>query len=619
MQGTQRKQSLSLDLDYAFETQKIVKVWKETVRNGLRKQSLEDLHDFLDTHRNIESIAISLRQDILDGNYKPSFPEFIHLEKRDGIPRRLAIPEPADALALQCIVEVLENELKQAQPSKNAYYSRTHVPGGVEKVDETFAYPWWILWPQFQERIWKFTNLYSYVVVTDIANYFDCIPLLSLRNSLASCGKFSENLLNFLFYLLEAFSWRPYYMPQSGVGLPQLNFDAPRLLAHVYLFKLDEEIEKATNGDFVRWMDDVDAGVNSREEGKKLLKNLDNILSSQGLKLNTSKSKILSAEDAVKHFWIQENRALTIIENSIKYGSGSSATHVQAKLILKKRFRQFYRKPKIGQWDKVFKRYFSLFKIIKDSYLEKYIPSILAESPGLRNSAFSYLIALGITPKRMGFVEDFLLSGHCEDDTSLFEAVKCLVTWQTPAKGKIVQKMAVLAINLSKKNGYYSSSSVTAAIWLLSKYGSQKDITSLIYSSENVWKKSGWAARQIASITPLLLEKDRAYIDKTITNNGLLQALGVLTNISSIKELINLDLQLNGYLKHEPSASWAYPLPKVILTVAILQGKLNSTHKKALYEKLFSVLKDNRYKYLINQYKEINMEESVVRDAKQLP
>ncbi|MEM9817568.1 MAG: RNA-directed DNA polymerase [Cyanobacteria bacterium P01_D01_bin.6] len=336
MQGTRRTQTLSLDLDYAFKPQKIVKVWKNTVRYGLRKQALEDLHDFLDIHRNIQAFAERLRKDILDGYYKPSSPEFVHLEKRDGIPRRLAIPEPADALALQCIVEVLESELKKFQPSPNAYYSRTHTPGSVEQVDGTFAYPWWILWPQFQKRIWKFTNLHEYVVITDIANYFDCIPLTSLRNTLASCGQFSENLLNFLFYLLESFSWRPYYMPHSGVGLPQINFDAPRLLAHAYLFKLDEELESATNGNFVRWMDDVDAGVNSREEGKQLLRNLDNVLSSQGLRLNTSKSKILFAQDAVAHFWIQENRALTIIEASIKHGSGSQAAQKKQKQLLKK-------------------------------------------------------------------------------------------------------------------------------------------------------------------------------------------------------------------------------------------------------------------------------------------
>ncbi len=603
MQGTQRIQNLSLDLDYAFQTRKIINVWKHTVRNGLRRQPLEDLHDFLDIHRNIESFANRLRKDILDGHYKPSSPEFVHLEKRDGIPRRLAIPEPADALALQCIVEVLESELKKAQPSQNAYYSRTHTPAGIEEVDGTFAYPWWILWPQFQERIWKFTNSHPYVVVADIANYFDCIPLLSLRNTLASCGKFSENLLNFLFYLLEAFSWRPYYMPHSGVGLPQINFDAPRLLAHTYLFKVDEELERFTYGDFVRWMDDLDAGVSSREEGKKLLRNLDNILSSQGLRLNASKSKILSAQDAIVYFCVQENRALTIIENSIKQGSGSQATQLLQKHLLKKRFRQFERKTRIGQWDKIFKRYFGLFGLIKDSCLEKHLQLILAETPDLRGAAFTYLVRLGITTKRQGLIEDFLLSGNCEDDVSLFESVQCLITWETPAIGKLVQRMVVLAKNIARKSGSYSSSGVTAAVWLLAKYGSRADLMSLIASSKNVWEKSAWTARQIAAVTPLLLEEDRLSITETVTRNGLLQALEVLAHIASIKRLTRLDQQLSSYLKHQPSSNWAYySLPKVILAIALLQGKLDPIQKTTLRNNLLTTITDRRYRYLIEQY-----------------
>jgi hypothetical protein len=601
MQGTQRTHNLSLDLDYAFKTKRIIKAWKSTVRNALRKQSLNDLHDFLDVHRNIHPLAERLRKDVLDGYYKPSSPQFVHLEKRDGIPRRLAIPEPSDALALQCIVEVLESELKKAQPSQNAYYSRTHKPGNVEQVDGTFAYPWWILWPQCQERIWKFTNLYQYIVVTDIANYFDCIPLASLRNTLASCGQFSENLLNFLFYLLEAFSWRPYYMPHSGVGLPQINFDAPRLLAHAYLFKLDEELENATNGDFVRWMDDIDAGVNSLEEGKKLLRNLDNILGSQGLRLNTSKSKILPAQDAVAHFWIQENRALTIIENSIKHGSGSQKTQIRQKNLLKKRFRTFNRKAKTGQWDKVLKRYFTLFGRLKDHYLEKHVPSILAGFPSLRGAAFNYLVRLGITKKRINLIEKFLLSGHCEDDVSLFEAIQCLITWETPATGQIVQRMVTLAKNIAKKNGSYSSSSVTAAIWLLTKYGSRTDLISLITSSKDVWEKSAWTARQVAAVTPLLQEKDCFDITERITRNGLLQALEVLAHIVSLKRLTKLDQQLNSYFNHQPSQNWHYyPLPKVVLTIALLQGKLNPDQKIILRNNLFAMITDRRYKHLIN-------------------
>ncbi|WP_055074868.1 RNA-directed DNA polymerase [Pseudanabaena sp. 'Roaring Creek'] len=604
MHENQRKQSLYLDLDNAFQPKQIVKVWKDTVRNGLRKQPLEDLHDFLDIHRNILPFADRLRKDVIDGRYKPSSPEFVHLEKRDGIPRRLAIPEPSDALALQCIVEVLESELKKAQPSQNAYYSRTHTPKDVEQVDGTFAYPWWVLWPQFQKRIWEFTNEYQYVVVTDIANYFDCIPLSALRNTLAACGKFSENLLNFLFYLLEAFSWRPYYMPHSGVGLPQINFDAPRLLAHVYLFKIDEELDKASNGDFVRWMDDIDVGVGSRAEGKKLLRNLDNVLSSQGLRLNTSKSKILSAQEAVEHFWIQENRDLTIIENSIKYGATSQDIQTAQKHLLRKKFRQFKQKTRTGQWDKVFKRYFGLFRLVKDNYLEKYLESILEETPSLRSGSFNYLMHLGISKKRIDLIKNFLLSGHCEDDVSLFEAIKCLINWDTPKAGKTVQEMVDIATSIAKKNGSYSSSGVIAAIWLLAKYGSYSDLISLINSSRSVWERSAWTARQIASVTPLLLEQDRLSIAEIFNQNKLLQALGVLAHIDSIRRLTNLDPQLHSYLKYQPSPTWSYySLPKVILTITLLQGNLDSVKKITLRNKLLETIKDRRYKYLIaNSY-----------------
>ena len=63
-----------------------------------------------------------------------------------------------------------------------------------------------------------------------LANYFDTIPLHSLRNVIAAASKISEHVLDLLFFVLETLIWRPYYIPNSGVGLPQLNFDAPRLL-----------------------------------------------------------------------------------------------------------------------------------------------------------------------------------------------------------------------------------------------------------------------------------------------------------------------------------------------------------------------------------------------------
>jgi hypothetical protein len=60
-----------------------------------------------------------------------------------------------------------------------------------------------------------------------------------MRHAVAEMGRFRKGVMDLLFYMLEAFVWRPEYIPLSGVGLPQINFDAPRLLAHCYLFPAD--------------------------------------------------------------------------------------------------------------------------------------------------------------------------------------------------------------------------------------------------------------------------------------------------------------------------------------------------------------------------------------------
>ena len=125
---------------------------------------------------------------------------------------------------------------------------------------------------------------------------------------------------------------------------------------------------------------------------------------------------------------------------------------------------------------------------------------------------------------------------------------------------------------------------------------------SLIASSKDVWEKSAWTARQIAAVTQLLLEQDRLSIAETVTQNGLLQALEVLAHIASIKRLTRLDQQLSSYLKHQPSPNRPYySLPKVVLTITLLQGKLDSVQKTTLRNNLLAMITDRRYKYLISQ------------------
>ena len=163
-----------------------------------------------------------------------------------------------------------------------------------------------------------FTKDKQKLVVTDIANYYDSINFAQLRNFLASLGHFSEIYLDFIFFVLEELVWRPDYLPYSGKGLPQINLDTPRLLAHSFLFEIDEFLEINTDNNFVRWLDDIDFGCNSEEEANLLLRDINELLLSRGLHINLSKTEVLTSKEGYEHFQLKENRYLTIFENGLK-------------------------------------------------------------------------------------------------------------------------------------------------------------------------------------------------------------------------------------------------------------------------------------------------------------
>ena len=247
--NTPRFNDRSITLESCFSIPKMKKAWK-IVKDGMRKQTLLDLHDYYDFHRNQDYLISTIQTKIIKGDYKPKQTQIIRLEKKYVVCRHIQIPSPEDALVLQTIVETLSPLIKKAQPSDKAYYRRSHKkPKNEADIDETFPYPWWELWSAFQERIYEFTSTFDYIVVTDISNYFDNISLAHLRNVISSYGNFDECLLDFLFFILEAFVWRPDYLPLSGCGLPQVNFDAPRLLGFAFLFEIDKFLDEKTSSE----------------------------------------------------------------------------------------------------------------------------------------------------------------------------------------------------------------------------------------------------------------------------------------------------------------------------------------------------------------------------------
>ena len=172
--------------------------------------------------------------------------------------------------------------LMDAQPSKKAFYARDrHSLKLPHEHKEVASYPWFVLWPKFQTEIWSFSNSFEYLVTTDLTNYFDSIGLRELRHVISAIAVTKEVYLDLLFSLIEDLSWKPDYLPTSHKGLPTINIEAPRLLGHAFLFEVDAVLHDRTKDNFVRWMDDINFGVNVRVTAKNILAEISDVLKSR--------------------------------------------------------------------------------------------------------------------------------------------------------------------------------------------------------------------------------------------------------------------------------------------------------------------------------------------------
>ena len=307
-----------LNLEEVFEPGRMRNTWHKIVRERLRRQSVLDLHDYYDYNRNIVDILEVIVSDVFAGRYRPCKPQDYRLEKGLGICRTIYIPTPEDAIVFQSAIDSMSDRIISQQPCKNAYYSRSQRRLEDDFLfDDTDPYDWISNWTRFQLEVLKFSEVTNYTVITDIANYFDSIPLRQLRHTLSSLAVFSEQLLDFLFFLLEEFVWRPNYIPASDVGLPQIDFDAPRLLAHAFLYDVDSFIHSDVGDNFARWMDDIDIGVQSVDQGRRILGQLDQTMRLKGIRLNTGKTKILSSKEAIAYFCGEENHRVTLLSNCV--------------------------------------------------------------------------------------------------------------------------------------------------------------------------------------------------------------------------------------------------------------------------------------------------------------
>jgi hypothetical protein len=219
-------------------------------------------------------MCTSLESEVRSGSYIPRPPIRLLSEKSKGLCRQLVIPSAKDALVLQTLSDALWAEIKTKAPSKTSFFAPEDHSFSKMTKGHSSEYGPLHAWLSFQETIFGFSNRHPFVVITDIANYYDSISYDHLRNVLADLSLAREHALDLLIYTLSTMLWQPDYMPRVPIGLPQSNLDAPRLLAHCFLFEIDRLLE-SKRLEFARYMDDMDIGVDSVAEGKLVLRDLD--------------------------------------------------------------------------------------------------------------------------------------------------------------------------------------------------------------------------------------------------------------------------------------------------------------------------------------------------------
>lgn len=480
-----------------FSAENIERVWRDKVRLSMRQQFVVDGIEHFDFHVEFVNESSKLSKLIMSGDYVPSRPQRILVEKSKGLCRQLVIPSVADAIVLQCLSDALYKEIKGQAPTEKSFFEpKDHRFSNVRSNYGTFA-----AWLNFQKGLFKFTEERPFIVVTDIANYYDSISYIHLRNVISSTTSVQEPVLDMLIYVLGDLLWQPDYSPRIEVGLPQMNLDAPRLLAHCFLYELDKCLDSAGDKDFVRYMDDIDVGVDSVVAARRVLQEIDLILQTRQVRLNSGKTQILSAEDAALHFRVMENAELDEFGKRLDDRIRRKRSLAAQRRRVEKEIARGIQRGSFdgGSGDKVLKRWISLAIKTGANITPRKLRHIILSRPAVRENAFEYIMRQPLTADRARLLAECAESGHLVDDAGMVDLANNLVdTCVLLKRGRHASILRIL--ECCKVETYFG---LYCRLWLGSKYLSAQEMFDLAKRTRGVWAAHDRLGRLVGAFAPI--------------------------------------------------------------------------------------------------------------------
>jgi len=492
------------ELEAIFALDNLKRVWRHKVRASLKTSYIQDPIEFLDFHIGLDANTLRLRKLVCDGTYRPSSNQRVLVEKSKGLCRQIVIPSVDDAIVLQVLSDALYVFIKHKAPTAKSFFApedhrfspHIRAKSGAPKYGSLRA------WLNFQRSILTFARVREYVAVTDIANYYDFVSYSHLRNIIAGLNVASETVLDMLIFCLSGMLWQPDYMPRVELGLPQMDLDAPRMLAHCFLYELDRFIEHKGGVDYARYMDDIDIGTDTIADARRMLRDIDLVLHTRQVRLNSGKTKIMTKGEAARHFKIRENMTIDVLTAAIgrKIASKKSVRRERAFL------RRFHQKLAVkrafddGNGDKVLKRILGLSTDLDVAIHWRMLKAYLTERPSVRENVFRYISRRQLTKERLEAVEAFICSDAIVDDATYLEAAYALneaVVARAFGANGVVSRVA-------EKIKGRGNAAFYGAVWLLSKYEEPNSLLRFVRDNFDVWRANDSIGRLVGGLYPIL-------------------------------------------------------------------------------------------------------------------
>jgi len=474
----------------------------------MRDQFLPDPIDHLDFHQSLSAECERLETLIISGSYSPGETRRLLQEKSKGLCRQLVIPTVRDALVLQCLSDCMYRDIRNREPTDKAFFEPSdHHFSQKSKFFQKSEYGSYRAWLNFQAEIFRFSKNRDYVVVTDIANYYDGISYVHLRNVISDVAtEVREPVLDMLIYVLSGLLWQPDYTPRIEIGLPQMNLDAPRILAHCFLYELDSYLAQSYGGDFVRFMDDIDVGVDSIAQARNILKCIDLVLHTRHIRLNSGKTQIFARKEALDHFRVHENALLDRIELRINAKVDAGVSVGRERRAMSRALVVQWRKKRFdsGSGEKILKRMLGIARRIGAQVDDTLLYEIMLRRPGSRVSVLSTISSTPLTRARAILLWTVLRDEQIVDDATFVHTAHYLN--ESLVAQRRGMEPAILAMAQIMRDDIFG---LYAKIWILSKYGSRDEIYDVVLRYKAMWQGDAWLGRLVGGLYPIFIRSRR--------------------------------------------------------------------------------------------------------------